>query len=216
MTADFRRCQPSGGFLASGHTTVNRRLPHFALAPALLLPSCSSFFELKNPDATAAGPRGAFRPTVADGTGFYAQAPARQASAPAPVKPTPPPVPVAPAPIIAAPSKPVIAPAPAVAAPSKPVVAPAPAVVKSTPKPAELPAPAVKPTPAPVAKSAPAPAAVQAPPATKPRKPVQDGEQLRLPGDMLNELPSDKEYKSGSQKSDDGAPVIAKPPGGSR
>jgi outer membrane biosynthesis protein TonB len=191
---------------------VNRRLPLFALAPALLLPSCSSFFELKNPDATAAGPRGAFRPTVADGTGFYAQAPARQAAAPAPVKPTPAPAPVAPIP----------APAPVVAAPSKPVVAPAPAVAKSTPKPAELPAPTVKPapivkpTPAPVAKSAPAPAAVQAPPATKTRKPVQDGEQLRLPGDMLNELPSDKEYKSGSQKSDDGAPVIAKPPGSSR
>jgi len=202
VTADFRRCQPSGGFLASGHTTVNRRLPLFALAPALLLPSCSSFFELKNPDTTAAGPRGAFRPTVADGTGFYAQAPARQASAPAPVKPTPPPAPVAPAPVVAT--------------PSKPVDAPAPAVAKSTPKPSELPAPAVKPAPAPVAKTAPTPAAVQAPPATKPRKPVQDGEQLRLPGDMLNELPSDKEYKSGSQKSDDGAPVIAKPPGGSR
>jgi hypothetical protein len=177
---------------------VNRRLNVLALASTLLLPSCS-FFELKDTGTAArpASPRGAFRPTVADGSAFRLQAPARSAPAEKPV----------------APSAPVMAAAPQTPAPAP--VQPAPAVAAKPPvsQPVELPTPAVKPapTPAPVVKSTPPPA-----PAQPKRRPAQDAEQLRLPGDMLNELPGDKDYRSTKPAANDGAPVIAKPPGSSR
>jgi hypothetical protein len=179
---------------------VNRRLNVLALASTLLLPSCS-FFELKDTGTAArpASPRGAFRPTVADGSGFRTQAPTRSAPTEKPVAP--------PAPVMAAapqtPAPTPVQPAPAVAA--KPAARP------TASQPVELPTPAVKPAPAPVVKSTPPPA-----PAQPKRRPAQDAEQLRLPGDMLNELPGDKDYQSTKPAANDGAPVIAKPPGSSR
>jgi hypothetical protein len=65
---------------------------------------------------------------------------------------------------------------------------------------------------------------VQAPRAPEPAKPAdrpaatkrhseQDAEQLRLPGDLLNQLPGEKDYKPSNSGNNQDAPVIAKPPG---
>jgi hypothetical protein len=43
--------------------------------------------------------------------------------------------------------------------------------------------------------------------------PTDDAEKLRLPGDLLNQLPADKDYKPSTSSANDDAPVIAKPPG---
>jgi hypothetical protein len=72
---------------------------------------------------------------------------------------------------------------------------------------------------APVKKVVPAPT-----PSPEPAKPAQrpaptkrpageDADQLRLPGDLLNQLPGEKDYKPSNSGTNDGAPVIAKPPG---
>lgn len=49
-------------------------------------------------------------------------------------------------------------------------------------------------------------------PAAQKRHSEQDAEQLRLPGDLLNQLPGEKDYKPSNSSAND-APVIAKPPG---
>jgi len=104
---------------------------------------------------------------------------------------------------------------------SKPAPTSAPKTVETAPTPV-IPQPApVTPQPAPVVatmqkiQTAPAPQPVK--PAEKPavqkRHSEQDADQLRLPGDLLNQLPGEKDYKPSNSGANDGAPVIAKPPG---
>ena len=149
---------------------MNRRLPLLALAPLLVLPSCSAFKLSENGGPSS---RVAFgRPTVAEGHGFY-------------VSPADKLVPVQPVVAKTAPAPVIVQPAPVVANPVENVqTAPAPEPVKPADKPA----------------------------VTK-RHSDQDADALRLPGDLLNQLPAEKDYKPSNSSANGDAPVIAKPPG---
>lgn len=148
---------------------VNRRFPLLALAPLVVLPSCSAF---KLSENGSTSPRTFGRFSVAEGRGLT-------------VSPT-------------VTLKPVPAPAAAATTPAPVVTQPAPVVATVTEK----------------AQAAPTPEPVKPAdrPATK-RHSEQDADALRLPGDLLNQLPGEKDYKPSNSGANGDAPVIAKPPG---
>jgi len=148
---------------------VNRRFSLLALAPLLVLPSCSAF---KLSEKGGPSSRNSFgRPSVAEGRGFYVSAQEKLAGSPA---------------VVATP-------------------APAPAVI---PQPAPI---VVNPVEKVQTASTPEPVKPADKPAVTKRRSDQDADQLRLPGDLLNQ-PAEKDYKPSNSNNGD-APVIAKPPG---
>jgi outer membrane biosynthesis protein TonB len=151
---------------------VNRRFPLLALAPLLVLSSCSAFKLSENGGASS---RTSFGRSVAEGRGLSLPPTATVKPEPVPpvVTPTPAPATTQPAPVVANPTEKVEAPQ---TSETKPV------------KPADR-------------------------PATTKRHAEQDADQLRLPGDLLNQLPGEKDYKPSNSGANEGAPVIAKPPG---
>ena len=155
---------------------MNRRFPLLALAPLLVLPSCSAF---KLSENGSVSPRTFGRFTVAEGRGLALQPTAT-------LKP------------VVSPQATTTTPAPVVTQPAPVVTQPA-LVVGTVTEKAQA-----APTPQPV-KPADRPAAQK-------RHSEQDAEQLRLPGDLLNQLPGEKDYKPSNSSAND-APVIAKPPG---
>jgi hypothetical protein len=149
---------------------VNRRFPLLALAPLLVLSSCSAFKLSENGGTSS---RTSFGRSVAEGRGLSLPPTATVKPVPAPPAVTPTPAPA--------------------------VTQPAPVVATTTEK------VQTAPTPEPV-KPADRPAAQK-------RHSEQDADQLRLPGDLLNQLPGEKDYKPSNSGTNEGAPVIAKPPG---